>query len=91
MHEYYTRKITEQDARKRILDTEKELVMERGNMKAVLLKLGMDPKDMDGREEVIDWVTEKLKAGESIELIKKGLRDLNIDPLLAEKVRKTLS
>jgi len=60
-------------------------------MKAVLLKLGMDPKDMDGREEVIDWVTEKLKAGESIELIKKGLRDLNIDPLLAEKVRKTLS
>lgn len=91
MHEYYTRKITEQDARKRILDTEKELVMERGNMKAVMQKLGMAPGETEGKEEIIEWVTEKLKAGENMELIKKGLKDLNMDPLLAEKVRKTLT
>jgi PKD repeat protein len=91
MHEYYTRKITEQDARKRILDTEKELVMERGNMRALMQKLGMSPGEMDGKEEIIEWVTEKLKAGENMDLIKKGLKDLNIDPLLVEKVRKTLT
>ena len=91
MHEYYTRKITEQDARKRILDTEKELVMERGNMKALMQKLGMAPEETEGKEEIIEWVTEKLKAGENMDLIKKGLKDLNMDPLLVEKVRKTLT
>jgi hypothetical protein len=91
MHEYYTRKITEQDARKRILDTEKELVMERKNMKTVMQKLGLGPAETEGKEEIIEWVTEKLKAGENIDLIKKGLKDLNIDPLLAEKVRQTLT
>jgi PKD repeat protein len=91
MHEYYTRKITEQDARKRILDTEKELVMEWANMRSLMQKLGMAPGEMQGKEEIIEWVIEKLKAGENIELIKKGLKDLNIDPLLVEKVRKTLT
>ncbi|MFZ2454963.1 MAG: PKD domain-containing protein [Candidatus Altiarchaeia archaeon] len=91
MHEYYTRKITEQDARKRILEAEKELVMERGNMKAAMQKLGMAPGETEGKEEIIEWVTEKLKAGENMELIKKGLKDLNMDPLLAEKVRKILT
>ena len=91
MHEYYTRKITEQDARKRILETEKELVMERGNMRALMQKLGMSPAETEGKEEIIEWVTEKLKAGENMELIKKGLKDLNIDPLLVERVRKTLT
>ena len=91
MHEYYTRKITEQDARKRILETEKELVMERGNMRALMQKLGMAPAETEGKEEIIEWVTEKLKAGENMDLIKKGLKDLNIDPLLVERVRKTLT
>lgn len=91
MHEYYTRKISETDARKRILDTEKEMVMERGKIKTLMQKLGMTPEEIEGKEELIEWVTEKLKAGENIELIKKGLKDLNLDPMLAEKIKKTLT
>ena len=91
MHEYYTRQISEEEARKRILDTEKDSVIERGKMKTILQKMGMTPQEIEGKEELIDWVTEKLKTGENIELIKKGLKGLNIDPLLAEKIKKTLT
>ncbi len=91
MHEYYTRKVSETDARKRILDTEKDMVMERGKMKTLMQKLGMTLQEIEGKEELIDWITEKLKTGENIDLIKKGLKDLNIDPMLAEKIKKTLT
>ncbi len=45
MNEYYTRKITEEEARSRVLDCEKELVMERRKLKDVMQKLGMKPDD----------------------------------------------
>jgi len=50
MSEYYTRKITEEEARKRVLDCEKELVIERHRLKDVMEKLGMKPEDGEDKD-----------------------------------------
>jgi len=89
MHEYYTRKITSEDAKKRMLDYEKELLIEREKMRAVLHKLGIK-METEGKEELIEWIVEKLDQGEDPELLKEGLADTGIDPKIVDDIRKNL-
>lgn len=90
MHEYYTRKISEGEARKRVLDYEKELMMGREKMKHVAEQLGMKNIETEWKEELIEWIVEKLGEGEDPELLKKGLSDVGLDPNMVDKVKKTL-
>jgi PKD repeat protein len=89
MHEYYTRKITSEDAKKRMLDYEKELLIEREKMRSVLHKLGIK-METEGKEEVIEWIVEKLDQGEDPELLKEGLADTGIDPKIVDDIKKNL-
>ncbi len=89
MHEYYTRKITSDDAKKRMLDYEKELLIEREKMRSVLHKLGIK-METEGKEEVIEWIVEKLEEGEDPELLKEGLADTGIDPRIVDDIKKNL-
>jgi PKD repeat protein len=89
MHEYYTRKITSEDAKKRMLDYEKELLIEREKMRGVLHKLGIK-METEGKEEVIEWIVEKLDQGEDPELLKEGLADTGIDPKIVDDIKKNL-
>jgi cell division protein FtsB len=89
MHEYYTRKITSEDAKKRMLDYEKELLIEREKMRSVLHKLGIK-METEGKEEVIEWIVEKLEEGEDPELLKEGLADTGIDPRIVDDIKKHL-
>lgn len=88
MHDYYTRRISEKEARRRIFDCEKQLVFERGTLRNIMRKLGMEHDKASGDEEIIEWITEKLRAGEDPEVLKKGLSDLGMNPILVDKVRK---
>ena len=89
MHEYYTRKITSEDAKKRMLDYEKELLIEREKMRSVLHKLGIK-METEGKEELIEWIVEKLDQGEDPELLKEGLADTGIDPRIVDDIKKNL-
>jgi hypothetical protein len=89
MHEYYTRKITSEDAKKRMLDYEKELLIEREKMRSVLHKLGIK-METEGKEEVIEWIVEKLDQGEDPELLKEGLADTGIDPKIVDDIKRNL-
>jgi hypothetical protein len=89
MHEYYTRKITSEDAKRRMLDYEKELLIEREKMRSVLHKLGIK-METEGKEEVIEWIVEKLDQGEDPELLKEGLADTGIDPRIVDDIKKNL-
>lgn len=90
MHEYYTRKTSETDTRKRILDFEQELVLERGRLKQVMLRLGMKYTETEGKEDILEWIVQKLSQGEEPELLKKGLQEMGLDPSLVDRVKKTL-
>jgi len=90
MHEYYTRKITEQDARKEILDFEHEMIFEKGRLKQVMQRLGMKYTETEGKEDILEWIGQKLSSGENPELLKKGLFEMGLDSGLVELVRKTI-
>ncbi len=90
MHEYYTRKITEADARKRVLDYEQEMVLERGRLKQLMQRLGMKYTETEGKEDILEWIVQKLSQGENPELLKKGLQEMGLDPSLVDQVKKTL-
>jgi len=78
MSEYYTRKITEKEARKRVLDCEKELVIERHRLKDVMEKLGMKPEDTQG-EGGQKESNQKTEGGEDLNEIKEQVEDSNSD------------
>ena len=89
MHEYYTRKISEEDARRRILDTEQEIIMERTRMEKIMKKLGMSQEKAEENSEIIEWINEKLSDGVDPETVKTALRDMSLDPDLVDTVKKT--
>lgn len=90
MHEYYTRKVSEQDARKGILDIEQDMIFEMGRLKQVMQRLGMKYTETEGKEDILEWIGQKLSSGENPELLKKGLSEVGIDSGLVDRVRKTL-
>ena len=90
MQEYHTRKLTEEDARKMILDSEKDLILERSKLGSLARKLGISSDDVSGREEAIGWIMEKLSAGEKPLLMKKELKEQGIDPKLIDIVKKAI-
>jgi hypothetical protein len=90
MHEYYTRKISEQDARKGILDLEQEMIFEKGRLKQVMQRLGMKYTETEGKEDILEWIGQKLSSGENPELLKKGLFEMGLDSGLVDLVRKTI-
>ena len=90
MKEFHTRKLTEEDARKMILDCEKDLILERSKLCSLLRKLGIRSDDVSGREEVIGWIMEKLSSGEKPSLMKKELKEQGIDPKLVDIVKTAI-
>jgi hypothetical protein len=90
LHEYYTRKISEQDSRKGILDIEQELIFERDRLKQVMQGLGMKYAETEGKEDILEWIAQKLSSGEDPELLKKGLNEMGLDSSLVDRVRQTL-
>ena len=90
MQEYHTRKLTEEDARKMILDSEKDLILERSKLGSLARKLGISSDSVSGREEAIGWIMEKLSAGEKPLLMKKELKEQGIDPKLIDIVKKAI-
>jgi hypothetical protein len=90
MHEYYTRKILEQDARKGILDIEQEMIFEKGRLKQVMQRLGMKYTETEGKEDILEWIGQKLSSGEDSELLKKGLFEVGLDAGLVDRVREAL-
>ncbi|MEA3254415.1 MAG: hypothetical protein U9Q22_01105, partial [Candidatus Altiarchaeota archaeon] len=59
-------------------------------MKHVAEQLGMKKIETDWKEELIEWIVEKLRDGEDPELLKKGLSELGLDPEIVDKIKKTL-
>jgi hypothetical protein len=90
MHEYYTRKVSEQDVRKRILDFEEEMILEMGLLRQVMQRLGMKYTETEGKEDILEWIAQKLSSGEDPELLKKGLYEMGLDSALVDRVRGTL-
>ena len=90
MHEYYTRKILEQDARKGILDLEQEMIFEMGRLKQVMRRLGMKYTETEGKEDILEWIGQKLSSGENPELLKKGLFEMGLDSGLVDLVKKNI-
>lgn len=90
MHEYYTRKISEQDARKGIIDFEHEMIFEKGRLKQVMQRLGMRYTETEGKEDLLEWIAQKLSSGENPELLKKGLSEVGLDSGLVDRVKATL-
>ncbi len=70
MNEYYTRKITEEESRNRILDIEKELVVERQKLKALAQKMGSAPAET--RTEKADSPAETKKPEEEVKKAVEG-------------------
>jgi len=87
IQEYYQRKISEEDARKRVLDIEHELVFEKDRLKNVMQRLGMKYTETEGKEDILEWIAEKLSGGEDPELLKKGLNEMGLDGSLVDRVR----
>jgi hypothetical protein len=46
--------------------------------------------ETEGKEEVIEWIVEKLDQGEDPELLKEGLADTGIDPKIVDDIKKNL-
>jgi|WetSurMetagenome_2_1015567.scaffolds.fasta_scaffold09950_3 hypothetical protein len=90
MKEFHTRKLTEEDARKMILECEKDMILERSKLCSLLRKLGIRSDDVSGREEVIGWIIEKLSTGEKPSLMKKELKEQGIDPKLVDIIKKAI-
>jgi hypothetical protein len=76
-----------QNIRARILDAEEELLYAIVRKRELMKKLGMSMSDIEGNDEVIGLITEKLVAGEDPAIIKKALVDVGLPPLLVDKVR----
>jgi len=87
IQEYYQRRISEEDARKRVLDIEHELVFEKDRLKNVMQSLGMKYTETEGKEDILEWIAEKLSGGEDPELLKKGLTGMGLDGSLVDRVR----
>ena len=90
MHEYHTRMVTEDEARKIVLDCERDIVFEKEKLHRLLRKVGIKPEALQGKEEIIGWIMQKLSLGEDPELLKKGLLGMGVDPVILDEVRKAL-
>ncbi len=90
MQEYYTRKITAEDAKKRMLDYEKEAVLAREKMKGILHRLGIKKSETEGREDAIEAIVEKLENREDPASIKQGLSGTGVDPRIVDEIRRRL-
>ena len=90
LNEYHSRKVTEEDARKMVLDCEKDLIMERSKLRNLAIKLGINSDGLSGREEAIGWIMEKLSAGEKVQVIKKELAAQDIDIKIVDEVKKAI-
>jgi hypothetical protein len=90
MHGYYTRKISEQDARNEILDNEKALVFAKDRLKQVMQRLGMKYSETGGEEEILERIYQKLSSGEDPKLLKKELEGTGINPKIVDDIKKYL-
>ena len=90
MHDYYTRKITESEARKRIFDCEKELVFQNAHITKVLKKLCMAKQETVDGQDMLEWIAKKLRSGEDPSVLRKGLRGMGLDPGMVDRVRKAM-
>jgi hypothetical protein len=90
MNEFHARKLTEEDARKMVLDCEKEMIMERSKLHNLASKLGINPDRVSGKEEVIGWIIEKLSSGDDTAKIKKAMADFGVDPAFVDDVKRAV-
>ena len=90
MHDYYTRKITDVEARKSIFECNKDLVVERGKLKDAMKKLGMS-NAAPPKEGAVEWVADRLRLGEDPNSVKESLEKIGMDPGLVEKAKKSLA
>ena len=89
MQDYYTRRITEEEARNRLFECDKELVPERVRFKRVVEKLGVSDSAA-GKDDAVEWVADRLKLGEDAASIKESLEKMGLDPGLVDLVRKSM-
>ncbi len=89
--EYYTRKISAEDAQRRLLDYQEELNIETSKIRSVLENMGLDKKDVEGHEELIRWLVEKLEAKENKEKIKRVIVDSGVDTGIVERVKRVFA
>jgi hypothetical protein len=90
MHEYHVRMVSEADARKTVLDCEKDIFFEKEKLHRLLRKVGIKPDALQGKEEIIGWIMQKLSQGVDPQLLKKGLIDMGSDPSLVDDVLNAL-
>jgi len=43
--------------------------------------------ETEGKEDILEWIAEKLSGGEDPELLKKGLNEMGLDGSLVDRVR----
>lgn len=90
MNDYRTRMVSEEEARRIVLDCERDIVFEKEKLHRLLRKLGIKHEKLQGKEEIIGWIMQKLSRGEDPELLKKGLLGMNADPALVDDVKAAI-
>jgi len=90
MQEYYSRKLSEEDTRKAVLDNERDLVIAQDRLKQIMRKMGGKYWKEEGKEEVSSWITRELKAGKDPEDLKKQLKEKGMDTGMVDEIGKKL-
>jgi len=90
MQEFYSRKLSEEDARKAILDNEKELVIEQDRLMQLTRRMGMRYWKTEGEQDVKDWVITELRAGKDPEDLKKQLKEKGMDPAIVDETGRNM-
>jgi hypothetical protein len=90
MQEYYSRKLSEEDTRKAVLDNERELVIEQDKLKQIMRKMGGKYWKEEGEQEVSQWITQELKAGKDPEDLKKQLKEKGMDAGMVDEIGRKL-
>jgi len=90
MQEYYSRKLSEEDTRKAVLDNERELVIEQDKLKQIMRKMGGKYWEDEGKQDVNQWITQELKAGKDPEDLKKQLKEKGMDANMVDEIGRKL-